>query len=217
MQNQFLNQKVYKKVYRIGYLFYGSIFSDFDKNDIIDGPYLPVRLSGVAFPNTDNIKLTRNLHPMGHPIKSSIYIKTTPNIKKTITDLSYREYYDNFDQEPICYFKRKPNNKSVLKIPFYDSYIQISDSYQKMINNIYLELNKVANQHNLDYIFFISYNHRIDLLNIDHTLSEAEFNKKLLKFIYLNKKDKLITNTKKYLQLCDNSTYSQTEHLIINL
>jgi hypothetical protein len=112
MSNQIQN----KKLYKIGYLFYGSIFADFDSNQIIDGPLVPVRLSGVAFPKTETIKLTRNLHPKGYPTKSSIYIKSTSNIKSTINKLSYREYYDNFDQEPICYFKRKPNNKSVLKM-----------------------------------------------------------------------------------------------------
>ena len=213
MSNQFQNEKLYK----IGYLFYGSIFADFNSNHIIDGPFIPVRLSGVAFPKTETIKLTRNLHPKGHPTKSSIYIKSTSNIKSTINNLSYREYYDNFDQEPICYFKRKPNNKSVLKIPFYNSYIDISDVYQKMVSYLYLELNKISNSYDLDYIFFISYDHRIDLLGIDHKLSEQEFNKKLLKLIYLNLDDKLIINTQKYLKLCDKSTYTWIEHFIISI
>jgi hypothetical protein len=209
-----------EKLYKIGYLFYGSIFSDIDPNEIIDGPFIPVRLSGIAFPNTKNIKLTRNLHPKGNPIKSSIYIKSTSNIKSTINNLSYREYYENFDQEPICYFKRKPNNKSVLKIPFYNSYIDISDVYQKMVSYLYLELNKISNNYNLDYIFFISYDHRIDLLGIDHKLSEKEFNKKLLKLIVLNlgtKSNKFNANTKKYLKLCDKSTYTWIEHFIISI
>jgi len=213
MSNQIQN----KKLYKIGYLFYGSIFADFDSNQIIDGPLVPVRLSGVAFPKTETIKLTRNLHPKGYPTKSSIYIKSTSNIKSTINKLSYREYYDNFDQEPICYFKRKPNNKSVLKIPFYNSYIDISDVYQKMVSYLYLELNNISNSYNLDYIFFVSYDHRIDLLGIDHKLSEKEFNKKLLKLIYLNLNDKLIINTQKYLKLCDKSTYTWIEHFIISI
>ncbi len=208
-----------EKLYRIGYLFYGSIFSDFinKQNQIIDGPIIPIRLSGIAFPNTHKVKLTRNLHPKGTPIKSSIYIKKTPNIKTSISNLSYREYYENYDQEPICYFKRKPFNKSVLKIPFYDSYIHISESYIQMINHIYSELDKISDKYDLDYIFFISYNHRIDMLDIDHKLSETEFNNQLVKLIYSNSNDKLITNTKKYLKLCDESTYTWIEQLIVSL
>jgi hypothetical protein len=203
--------------YKIGYLFYGSIFSDFNKNDIIDGPILPIRLSGLAFPNTNKIRLTRNLHPNGTPTRSSICIRSTFDIKKTISDLSNREYYDNYDQEPICYFKRKPRKRSVLKIPFYDSYIDILSSYNFMLKHIYYELSYFSEKYNLDYIFFISYNHRIDLLNIDHRLSDKVFNKQLLKLIYNNLDNILISNTKTYLKLCDKSTYTWLEHLIVEI
>jgi len=211
------NTNTNSEPYKIGYLFYGSIYSDFNPKDIIDGPILPIRLSGLAFPNTNKIRLTRNLHPNGTPTKSSICIRSTSNIKKTISDLSTREFYDNYDQEPICYFKRKPQKRSVLKIPFYDAYIDILSSYNSMLKHIYSELSYFSEKYDLDYIFFISYNHRIDLLNIDHHLSEKVFNKRLLKLIYMNLDNVLISNTKTYLKLCDKSTYTWIEHLIVSL
>ena len=66
-------------------------------------------------------------------------------------------------------------------------------------------------------IFFISYNHRIDLLNVDHRLLDKDFNKQLLKLIYLNLDNVLILNTKTYLEQCDKSTYSWLEHLIVSI
>lgn len=170
------------KTYRIAYLFYGSIYADFvsKKCKIIDGPNIPVRLSGIAFTDSNNIRLTRNLHPLGSLTKSFLFIMETSNIEDSISNLLDREYYLNYDQEPLCYYKRKPNNKSSLKIPFYNSYNKILKQYINMIRYLNSELESVSNKYDLDYIFFISYDHRINLLGVDHLLGTKEFEKKII-------------------------------------
>jgi hypothetical protein len=212
------NQLDQQKTYRIAYLVYGSIYADLvsKKCQIINGPNIPVRLSGVAFTNSNNIRLTRNLHPLGTFTRSFLFIMETSNVEESISNLLDREYYDNYDQEPLCYFKRKPNNKSILKIPFYNSYNNILKQYAHMIKYLDSELEKLSNKYDLDYIFFISYDHRIDLLGVDHLLGKKEFENKLFKLIFKNQKHDLIYNTKKYLKLCNEKTYTWIEHFIVD-
>lgn len=203
-------------MYKIGYLYYGSLYSDNKLNDNIkNGPKIPVRLSGLAFPTKSNIRLTRNLHPLGNLIKSSILINYTDDILETIKKLSNREYYDLDDFEPICYYKLKKDKRGILKIPFFDSYKDIITDYANMIKYLDYKLNKCAKKYELDYIFFISYDHRSNLLNVNHKLENEYFNNELINLILNKSNNQLINNTKKYLKLCDPDTYTLIDYLIL--
>jgi hypothetical protein len=215
-----------KKKYNIGFLYYGSIYANINTNSknihpndfqIIDGPLIPVKLSGVAFINTSEMKLTRNLHPTGQLIKSSVVIFRTSNIKSVIKEISKREYYTKSDIEPICYLKRKSDNRCVLKIPYFCSYDNILCEYSKMTKYLNQTLGDFSIKYDLDYIFFVSYDHRVDVLNIDHTLKKTNyFDQIKKKFTNMTKDNIIVKNTKKYLKLCDPSTYTDIEKFIIN-
>jgi hypothetical protein len=198
---------------KIGILYYGSLYDDyFHKNlNIIQGPQIKVRLS--SFNNNNNkINLTRNLSHYGEYIQSSIMITEINNINQFILSLSKREFYcNNNDFEPICYIKKKDNNNFSLKMPIYDNNYR----YYGMVYKLYEELKKYCIKYNLNYIFFISYIDRIQIFNIDNTLSTSEYNKALIKLI--NKDKNLAKNTKIYLLKCDPNTYTSIDKYIIKL
>lgn len=214
--------------YNIGLLNYGSIFYDHRYLDLlknsdntiynIQGPFVPIRLSGLAFPSDENnIKLTRNLHPLGEFIRSTIYIFKTNDIGQAIKQLSKREYYDSDDIEPICYYKMKSSNNNVLKLPIYTSNIKLLKNYNYM--NIYLDhvLNKYCKKLNLDYILFISYDHRINLLNIDHTFNSIKYQTQLKEYFNNTLNKTIILNTQAYLKMCDPNTLSDIEIYILSI
>jgi len=197
--------------YNCGLLYYGSIYNNLkNKNcNIVEGPMINIKLSGLAFQNSNKQKLTRNFHPLGNPIKSSILLFTTNNVKETMEIILHREYYYKDDDEPLCYLKKKNNGYS-LKIPYYDTYLDINDNYLLYINKLYNNLILYSKKYNLDYIFFISYSHNH---YIDSNLSNILFNNKIIKL--LSKSKCLYYNTYKYLLKCDPKTYSSLEKSII--
>jgi hypothetical protein len=215
--------------YNVGFLYYGSIYANIyinshniKSNDfqIVDGPFVPVKLSGLAFIDTLHVKLTRNLHPTGELIKSSIVIFKTFNIKSVVKEIAKREYYTKSDMEPICYLKKKTNNRCVLKIPYFCSYDKIFVKYGQMIKYLNQTLGEFAIKNNLDYIFFVSYDHRVDVLNIDHTLTNLDYFDQMK--IIFNQSDnqpnnQLILNTQNYLKFCDWSTYTDIEKYILDI
>ena len=214
--------------YNIGLLNYGSIYYDHTYLDLekdtdnkilsFKGPHVPVRLSGLAFPSDyDNIKLTRNLHPLGDFIKSTIYIFKTNDIGTAIKQLSKREYYDSDDIEPICYYKMKSSNNNVLKLPIYTSNIKLLKNYNYM--NIYLDhvLNKYCKKLNLDYILFVSYDHRTNFLNINHTLKSKDYYTQLKKYFNKTPNKEIIQNTQNYLNMCDPLTLTDIEFFILGI
>jgi hypothetical protein len=151
-------------------------------------------------------------------IKSSIIIVKSRNIGLNIKKLANREFYKLYDQESICYYKRKPNNRNVLKIPYFNTYNSIIKSYTNMILYLYKQFEIISNNFNLDYIFFISYDHRTDLFNIKSYSKINQFNNDLIDNLINNPKySVLILNTKKYLKLCDPKTYSIIDYLILNI
>ena len=214
--------------YNIGLLNYGSIFYDHKFLDLkynndntiftIQGPFVPVRLSGLAFlSDLNNVKLTRNLHPLGEFIESTIYIFKTNDIGTAIKQLSKREYYDSDDIEPICYYKMKPSNNNVLKLPIYTSNMKLLKNYNYM--NIYLDhvLNKYCKKLNLDYILFVSYDHRTNFLNIDHTLNSLKYHKQLKKYFNQTPNKEIIQNTQSYLKMCNPLTLTDIEIFILGI
>lgn len=205
------------KKYRCGLLYYGSIYKDTIHNNfnIIDGPIINVRLSGYAFINKPNEKLTRNFHPLGMPIKSSIILFGTYNIENAIKIILKREYYKEDDSEPICFLKRKKNNKYSIKIPYYDTYINIYDKYIECVTKLYNELIEYSKEYDLDYIFFISYNHNLDLLNINNNLDNELFNIEIQKLFLVYPKH-LYINTCNYLLMCNPNTYSYFDRFLLN-
>lgn len=75
---------------------------------IMNGPKIPIRLSGVAFVNNNSkIRLTRNINPYGDLINSKIVLMEVESINSIISELKKREFYYNNDNEPICYIKKK--------------------------------------------------------------------------------------------------------------
>jgi len=205
------------KKYNCGLLHYGSLYRNTINKDynIIDGPMINVRLSGYAFMDTPKERLTRNFHPLGNLINSSIILFTTTNISNAIKIILHREYYNCDDIEPMCFLKRKEDNTFDIKIPFYNSYLSIHEVYINVVKKLFYELIQYSKTYDLDYIFFISYSHRIDLLHIDNNICEKTFNEQLIKLFSYNSQH-LYYNTRKYLTSCDPKTYTKIEKLIMN-
>ena len=107
------------------------------------------------------------------------------------------------------------DKRGILKIPFFDSYNDIIADYANMIKYLDNKLNKYAIKYELDYIFFISYDHRSNLLNVNHKLENEYFNNELMNLILNKSNSQIINNTKKYLKLCDPSTYTLIDYLIL--
>lgn len=201
------------KKYNCGLLYYGSIYNDtIDNNlNIIEGPVLNIRLAGLSHINTPKEKLARIIDPNGYPVKSSIILFNTDNLKKTFQIILKREYYKGDDNGPLCYLK-KNNNEYSINISYYESNY-IKEFNKDNIKKLLIDLKEYSKKFNLDYIFFINYSNNIKLLNIDNNLDNYNYNKELIKLFISSKH--LFKNTIQYLFKCDPNTYSSFDRFLI--
>uniref|UniRef100_A0A6C0ECC5 Uncharacterized protein n=1 Tax=viral metagenome TaxID=1070528 RepID=A0A6C0ECC5_9ZZZZ len=135
------------------------------------------------------------------------------SINSIISELKKRKFYYNNDNEPICYIKKKNNNKFILKF----SISEYNDEYINNIKYLYNKLKIYCNKYNCKYILFISYIDRIYLYNIKNNLSLNIYNDKIIKLLYKLENKILLKNTKSYLLKCDPLTLTELEKNIINL
>ena len=205
---------------KIGILYYGSLYNDFFLNkkfEIVKGPKVKVRLSGIAFEDTDKIRLTRNINPYGDLINTNIILLNITSINELIDKLKKREYYKHNDIEPIAYIKKKENstNDFTLHMPIFN----YTNEYLDNIKYMYITLKKYCIKYNCKYILFISYIDRISIYNIKNNLSSIEYEKKIIKLLSQNNTTSkiLLQNTNKYLLKCDPNSYTKTDKLILNL
>jgi len=200
---------------KIGILYYGALHKYFkNKENIVNGPLINVRLSGVSFiANPNEIRLVRNISPYAPLIKSKIIILNVSNINTIITKICKKEYYTVGDIEPLSYLKKKTNGNYSFKMPIYEN----SKKYYEMVNYLYDKLIIYSKKYNLDYIIFISYIDRTENYNILNNISIKKFDKEIIKLLSNPNNKIMLENTKKYLLKCNPDSLSMTDKLILNL